>query len=158
MSDKLDISPITDQLFIGAWPKAENIDALVERGVKLILWMQMEQPDAALGRPPMTLLQLGAWDTPVTFVTVERLRQGVDLALPVLAAGGKVMACCKAGRRRSAAMAASILIAQGATTDEAIAVIKDRRPVAKPDNWWVQRRLRQFEQRWTEAAEKTADA
>jgi protein tyrosine phosphatase (PTP) superfamily phosphohydrolase (DUF442 family) len=144
----LDYTPITEQLLLGAWPRARDVPALEALGVRLLLCMQMERPDPELARPPRTLLRLAAWDTPLTFVSVDRLRQGVDAALPVLASGGRVMAYCKRGRRRSAAMVACILIAQGYSSDAAIARIKERRPVARPATWWVARRIRQFERDW----------
>ncbi len=148
MPQPLDVSAITDQLLIAAWPRGEHADDLADMGVELVLWMQVEQPEPELEAAPLTLLGLGAWDTPVTFVSVDKLRQGVAAALPVLARGGKVLAVCKSGRRRSAAMAAAILIAQGWSAADAAALIRQRRPVALPDNWWVRRRLGQFERAW----------
>jgi hypothetical protein len=145
---ELDVTPITEQLLIGAWPRGEHAAALGDMGVRLVLWMQVERPDIALGADPLRLLYLGAWDTPLTFVGVADLRQGVEMALPVLAAGDKVLAVCKSGRRRSAAMIAAILIAQGYAAGDAMALVKARRPVAQPDRWWVRRRLGQFERAW----------
>jgi protein tyrosine phosphatase (PTP) superfamily phosphohydrolase (DUF442 family) len=144
----LDVSPVTDQLYVGAWPRAEHAGQIAALGIRLVLCMQKEPPARALGEPPLALLALPAWDSPLTFTSVEQLRQGVEAALPVLSAGDKVLAYCKSGRRRSAAMVAAILVAQGATADEALDQVKAARPVATTERFWVRRRLHEFEAAW----------
>ena len=62
--------------------------------------------------------------------------------------GDKVLAYCQAGRHRSVAMGAAILIGMGHTADEAMALIARRRPVADPYAGHIEGQIRKFEALW----------
>jgi len=145
----VDFSPITESLFIGTTPEADDYDRLRGLGVRLILNMRAEHrllPDS--GTPPMTIVWLRTFDNPFLPIPLSALRRGADAALKTMAQGGKVYAHCAVGRHRSAAMGAAILIAQGLSADDAIRLIRDRRAIARPDAWHIRWRIRRFAATW----------
>ena len=145
-----DVSLITDYLYISAWPRGDHAREIAALGVRLILSMHWRRPAKILGSPPVRLLWLPTVDTPVTPMPISTLRKGVEAALPVIREGHSVMAHCKAGVHRSVAMACCVLIGAGYDAAEAMALVKERRSVADPDIWYIQRRIRLFERRWRE--------
>jgi protein tyrosine phosphatase (PTP) superfamily phosphohydrolase (DUF442 family) len=152
MTDPHDISQITPQLFISAWPRGEHVDELRAMGIRLILSMHWVRPERSLGDAPVHLLWLPTIDLPFTPMPMSMLRRGAQAALPVLAVGGGVLCHCRAGVHRSVAMACCVLIAQGSTAEEAMRLVKERRPVADPYIWYIQRRIRKFEAGWNHRA------
>jgi hypothetical protein len=82
---------------------------------------------------------------------MEKLHQGVEAALPVIKAGDGVAIFCKQGRRRSVAMACCILIGAGATAEEAMKLVVEKRPIADPYIWHIRRRIFRFEDEWRAA-------
>jgi protein-tyrosine phosphatase len=69
----------------------------------------------------------------------------VRAALPVIHDGGVVLVHCVAGVHRSSAQAACVLIGMGYTADDAMQLIKKKRPVADPYARHIQSRIRKFE-------------
>jgi hypothetical protein len=145
-----DLSQITDYLFISAWPKGEHAQEIRALGVQLILSMHWVRPSQTLGNPPVQLLWLPTFDQPFTPIPIRVLRLGVQTALPVIHNGGKVLVHCRAGVHRSVAMACCVLIGMGYTADEAMGLVKEKREVADPYIWYIQKRIRKFEQAWQE--------
>jgi protein tyrosine phosphatase (PTP) superfamily phosphohydrolase (DUF442 family) len=148
MSRALDISEITPYLLISSFPRRENIDQVRELGVRLILSMYLIRPDKRYGLPPLNLLWLPVFDTPVMPIPLVVFRVGVKAAQPVIEAGGKVLVHCRWGIHRSVAMACCILISQGYSLDESVALVKSRRAVADPEAAHILPRLKKFEQDW----------
>lgn len=145
----MDISQVTDYLYVGAQPRAADAAELCTLGIQLIISMRgSRRPPKALTQPPLTTLWLRSFDTPLTPIPVTRLLKGVNAALPVIAAGGKVLSHCAYGRHRSVVMAAAILIAKGYSTDEAIRLLKDRRALADPKAWYIRPQITRFERYW----------
>ena len=66
----------------------------------------------------------------------------------VLDVGGRVLVYCRAGRHRSVAMGAAILIAQGHTPETAMRLIKQQRPISDPDIFYIRGRIFQFYRKW----------
>jgi protein-tyrosine phosphatase len=62
--------------------------------------------------------------------------------------GESVLVYCREGRHRSVAMAASVLVGQGFSVDDAMQLISSRRAKADPYAWHIQRRIRKFEKIW----------
>lgn len=116
--------------------------------VRLILSMHWLRPARTLGHPPVQLLWLPTFDTPLTPMPLHTLRRGVQAALPVIQGGYRVLAHCRAGVHRSVAMACCVLIGMGLGADEAMRLVEQKRPVADPHAWYIQRRIVQFEQQW----------
>jgi dual specificity MAP kinase phosphatase len=145
----MDISPITDYLFVGAQPHARDAEQLKALGITLIISMRGSRgPVKALTQPPLNMLWLRSFDTPLTPIPARRLLKGVQAALPVIEAGGKVFAHCAYGRHRSVVMAAAILIAMGLSSDEAMQLLKKRRALADPKAWYVRPQITRFEKFW----------
>ncbi len=144
-----DISQITDYLYLSAWPEGEHADEIRELGIRLILSMHWGRPSRSLGKPPLQLLWLPTLDSPFTPMPIASLQRGVEAALPIIREGGGVLAHCRYGIHRSAAMACCVLIGMGYTAEEAMRLVKDKRPVADPKIWYIRRRIEKFEQHWS---------
>jgi protein tyrosine phosphatase (PTP) superfamily phosphohydrolase (DUF442 family) len=145
----MDISQITDYLYVGAQPKPEQAPQLRDLGVRLIISMRGEKrPPAAFAQPPLDVLWLKTFDTFFTPIPIHKLMEGVQAALPVIQTGGRVLTHCHRGRHRGVAMAAAILIAMGYSADEAMRLLRDRRASAHPEAWYIRRQIRKFEQYW----------
>ena len=146
--DILDISLICENLFICCWPAGKHAPQIAELGITLIISMIREKQDIELTQPPFQNLQLNTTDFVLTPISTDKLRQGVEAALPVIENGGKVLTYCKSGIHRSAAMATCILIGQGYSVDEATHLVKDGRAAAKPDTPHIQRQIEKFAAEW----------
>ena len=144
-----DISQITESLYISAWPRGEHVDEIVSLGVRLILSMHWLRPSRTLGHPPVRLLWLPTFDNPFFPMPMRTLQKGVAAALPVIQDGGGVLVHCQAGMHRSVAMAACVLIGLGHSANQAMQLIKEKRAVADPEIWYIQRRIRKFESLWS---------
>ncbi|UCC53106.1 MAG: dual specificity protein phosphatase family protein [Anaerolineaceae bacterium] len=146
--DLLDISQITENLFISDWPAGKHAPEIAEQGITLIISMIREKQDSELTQPPFQNLQLHTTDFVLMPMSTDKLRRGVEAALPVIEAGGKVLTYCKSGIHRSAAMATCILIGQGYTVDEAIDLVQERRAAAKPDTPHIRKQIKKFAAEW----------
>jgi protein-tyrosine phosphatase len=141
-------SAITDQLLIAPRPHARHVESLRGLKVDLVVSMIGVTPPPELTRPPFKLLRLPVFDFPLLPIPLSVLWAGVNAAVPVLRNGGRVLIYCRAGRHRSVAMAACILIAMGMTADEAMSTIIVHRPVADPHARHIESRVRAFERDW----------
>jgi len=145
----MDISQITDYLYVGAEPDAARAEELLALGVRLVISMRGEKrPPAVFGQPPLSLLWLRTYDTIFTPIRVRTLAQGVRAALPVIETGGRVLIHCQRGRHRSAAMAAAVLIARGQSARGAMRLLRERRQLADPYIWYIRRQIEKFEKHW----------
>ena len=144
----MDKSQITDYLYIAAHPKAEYAEVIYERGVRLILNMIFIKPAKVYTQPPFQMVTLRTFDSIFIPMPMEKLKKGVEAALPVIEEGHSVLVYCREGRHRSVAMACCILIANGHSADEAMQLVKEKREKADPDAWHIQRRIRKFERQW----------
>jgi protein tyrosine phosphatase (PTP) superfamily phosphohydrolase (DUF442 family) len=141
-------SQITDQLYVAAWPVAKNYAEIVSLGVRLVINMDWIRPDPKLGEPPLRLLTLKTRDSKLTPMALDKIWAGVRAAGETTAEGGKVMVYCKGGVHRSVVMACCILISQGCTAEEAIRLVKEKRPAARPDDPHYQKVISDFEEAW----------
>ena len=141
-------SQIIDQLYVAAWPTGEDYDALKDLGVRLVINMDWVPADKKLNKPPLSVFALTEIDTPLTPMSMENIWKGVDRAQETFDEDGKVMVYCKGGVHRSVAMACCILISQGFTAEEAMARVKERRPVADPYTEHFKSRILKFEEEW----------
>jgi dual specificity MAP kinase phosphatase len=145
----MEFSKITDSLFIGDTPRRADYGVLRELGVRLVINMRFEKhlaPDRH--HPPLKFLWLPTIDSPGLVIPIRSLMRGVQAALETLQAGGKVYTHCHRGRHRGVAMGASILIALGYDPQEAMELIKLRRPVADPDIFYIRSRILRFARLW----------
>ena len=81
-------------------------------------------------------------------MSMENIWKGVDRSQEVFDKDDKVMVYCKGGVHRSVVMACCILISQGYTAEEAMARVKERRPVADPYTDHIKSRILKFEEEW----------
>ena len=141
-------SQIIDQLYVAAWPTGEDYDVLKELGVRLVINMDWVPVDEKLDEPPLSVLALTEIDTPLTPMSMENIWKGVNRAQEVFDEGDRVMVYCKGGVHRSVAMACCILVSQGYSAEEAMALVKERRPVADPYTEHFKARILKFEDEW----------
>jgi len=140
---------ITDNLFIGDTPHRDEYDHLRDLGVRLIINMRFDRrPTIDLHQPPLDFLWLRTFDNPVLPIPIRSLMRGVHAALETIREDGKVYTHCARGRHRGVAMGAAILIALGYDPDEAIELIKVKRPIADPDVFYIRRRILRFAHAW----------
>lgn len=145
----IDISKVTDQLYVGSIVRKEHADELKLLKFDLIISMIAQlAPDEVYTMPPFKTVWIRTYDSIFFPIGLKKLVQGVEAALPVLAQNGKVLVFCMQGRRRSIAMAAAILIATGKTSEEAIQLLITARKVADPRIWYIRWRIYAFEAFW----------
>jgi hypothetical protein len=144
----LDISAITQYLYISAWLHADHAVEIQLLNVRLILSMHWIKPSGTLGLPPVRLLWLPTFDNPLLLMPISTLERGVEAALPVIEDGNGVLVHCRAGVHRSVAMACCVLIGMGHSAETAMQLVQQQRPVADPHIWYIQRRIYKFEQLW----------
>lgn len=138
-------SQITEQLYVAAWPIGENYAEIVDLGVRLVINMDWVPADPKLGEAPLHLLTLETRDSPLTPMPLDKLYKGVEAAANTMAAGEKVMVYCKGGVHRSVVMACCILISQGFSAEEAMRLVKEKRPVAEPESGHYAKVIKDFE-------------
>jgi hypothetical protein len=143
-----DVSLITDYLYISAWPRGDHAAEIQAMNVRLILSMHWIRPSHKLGLPPVRLLWLPTFDNPLVPMPIQTLHRGVEAALPVIREDHRVLVHCRAGVHRSVAMACCVLIGMGQTADEAMQLVMQKRSVADPHAWHIQRRIYAFERHW----------
>jgi protein tyrosine phosphatase (PTP) superfamily phosphohydrolase (DUF442 family) len=145
----MDFSPITDNLFIGTTPSSNDYDQLRELGVGLVINMRVEsRPQRDPFTPPLRLLWLPTFDSPLIPIPIKSLIRGTIAALETIQGGKKVYAHCAGGRHRGVTMGASILIAQGIDPHTAMTLIKQRRPIADPFVFYIRPRILKFAREW----------
>ena len=145
----MNFSRITDDLFIGTTPQAEDYQRLRDLGVRLVINMRWEhrlRPDTQA--QPLSLLWLRTIDSPFFPIPIRFLQRGALAAIENIRVGGKVYAHCAGGRHRGVAMGAAVLIAQGHSPQEAMEMIKARRPFADPDVFYIRNRILRFAHIW----------
>lgn len=145
----MNYSKINDSLYVGTTPKSKDYDTLRELGIELVINMRFGLPPRRDRHiPPMKSLWLPAIDSPIFPIPIRALNAGVQEALKVIDRGGVVYVHCSRGRHRGPAIGACILIAQGMSADEAMQLIKQNRPVADPQAWYIRRRIMMFARQW----------
>jgi protein tyrosine phosphatase (PTP) superfamily phosphohydrolase (DUF442 family) len=145
----MDISQITENLYIASRVKTGDLEAVLQLEPGLIISMIVQRrPPKALAAAGLEVLWLRTFDFPFIPIPLKTLKRGVEAALPVIQDGGRVLVFCEGGRHRSVAMASCILVGQGYSADEAMQLISSKREVADPYAWHIQRQIRRFEAFW----------
>ena len=145
----MDLSKITEDLFIGTTPRNDEIEVLRDLGVRLVINMRFEKrPPRQSYDLPIRFLWLPTIDSPGLVIPIRSLIRGVQAALETFKAGGKVYVHCQRGRHRGVAMGASILIALGYAPQEAMDLIKAQRPIADPEAFYIRSRILRFAHAW----------
>jgi len=141
----MDYSRITKYLYVGKTPFLKDYTPLQELGIDLIINMRFEYPPPR--NAPINTLWLPSVDHPFIWIPIRLLNRGANAALEVLSQGGKVYTHCHGGVHRAVAMACCILIAQGHSSEEAMALVKAGRSKADPDIWYIRRQIVGFAKR-----------
>lgn len=145
----LDISRITDYLYVGAEPCHDDVTEILAQNVRLVISMMGERrPHRAFGESPLDSLWLPSFDTFLTPISTVNLMKGVESAQKIIQSGASVLVHCQQGRHRSVIMAAAILIANGHSADQAITLLSTQRRTADPRAWYVRRQIHRFEKYW----------
>jgi protein-tyrosine phosphatase len=145
----MDISKITDYLYVGSRVGKEHADELKTLNFNLIISMiGFIPPHEIYTLPPFKTLWIKTYDTFLTPISIKKLLAGVEAALPVIQNRGKVLVFCMQGKHRSVAMAAAILIGMGLTGEEAIDLLTTARKAADPGKWYIRRQIVEFEKYW----------
>jgi len=143
-------SVITDDLIIGTTPGEEDYYPLYTLGVGLILNLRMEYPPYLYPQmpPPLPTLWLPTLDSPYLPIPTSLLVKGVQVALSFIDDGRKAYVHCASGDRRSVALGAAILIAQGFPPNAAMKLIKLHHKIADPDIWYIRQSILRFAEEW----------
>jgi hypothetical protein len=145
----IDISKVTDYLYVGSRVGKEHADELKVLNFDLIISMiGQTPPDEVYTRHPFRTLWIKTYDTFLTPIPIKKLLVGVEEASPIIQNEGKVLVFCMEGKRRSVAMAAAILISMGHTGEQAIDLLTTARTVADPRRWYIRRQIKAFEEFW----------
>ena len=145
----IDISRVTDNLYVGSRVGKEHADELKVLNFDLIISMIGQiAPDEIYTLPPFKTLWIKTYDTFYTPISMKKLLVGVEAALPIIQNSGKVLVFCLKGRHRSIIMAASILISTGLTGNQAVERLIAARKVADPRRWYVRWQIGKFEKFW----------
>ncbi|MBC8509716.1 MAG: dual specificity protein phosphatase family protein [Anaerolineales bacterium] len=144
----MDFSKITDYLYVGKTPLRKGYEQLRELRIDLIINMRVEYPPPR--NAPIQTLWLPSADHPFIWIPIRLLKRGVDAALEVIGEGGKVYTHCHGGVHRAVAMASCILIAQGHSPKEAMALVKAGRPKADPEIWYIRRQILAFSTKYSD--------
>lgn len=145
----VDISKITDYLYVASKIGSEHVDEVKLLKFDLIISMIGQiAPEEIYTMPPFKTLWIKTYDSFFTPISIRKLLTGVEAALPIIKGGGRVLVFCMQGRRRSIAMACSILIAMGHTSDEAMTLVTSARKVADPRMFYIKSRINLFERYW----------
>ena len=141
----VNLSEITPYLHVGTAPASRDYETLRALNVRLVINMRFGyRPARDPHHTPLRTLWLPVIDSPLTPIPIRVFQIGARAALSTIAEGGAVYTHCTGGVHRGPAMGAAILIAQGYPAEEALLLIKQRRPGADPGAWYIKRRILRF--------------
>lgn len=125
-AEKIDFNYIADGIYIGANQCCQTHfdENLKKDGVSTVISMEEKRIDAPFG------VEFYVW-IPVknhTAPTKDQLEFGVSVLEKIIAMHKKVYVHCQNGHGRAPTLVAALLIKQGKTIDEAIELIKSKRP------------------------------
>lgn len=148
----LDISKITDYLYIAAYPSGEYAKEVLMQNIHLIINMIWLKPAKEYATDPFRMVTYRTFDNPLMRISVGTLVKGVKEALPVIADGESVMVYCREGRHRSVAMACCILIGCGYSAEDAMNLVSAHREVADPRAAHIESQILAFAEAWNKEA------
>lgn len=119
-------SEITPEIYVGPQFNQRGKRLLEKNGITGDVNMRVEFDDAAHGLALAHYCHLPTVDDDSP--APEHFQKGVDFIRGVVDGGGKVYIHCKGGIGRAPTMAAAYFVSRGMTVDQAIALIKSRRP------------------------------
>ena len=94
----MDISKITDYLYVSSRIGKEHADGLRALGFDLIISMIAEAPpDEIYALPPFKILWIKTYDAFFIPISIRKLLVGVEAALPIVKNKGTVLVFCRDG-------------------------------------------------------------
>jgi atypical dual specificity phosphatase len=132
---------VGDGLLIGAYPlDAADIALLAEKGTEVVynLCEDVEYEEDLRERIVDALADAGLQERRLPFqdygdLSAQALDRAVDEVLHELDAGRTVYVHCRAGWQRSAAVAAGVIaVREGVPVEEALRMVRKRKPMAEP--------------------------
>lgn len=123
---KIDFNYITDGIYIGTNQCCQTHfdEELKKLGITADVSLEEERLDAPFGVDFYTWIPVKNHMPPAP----DQLEFGVSALEKLVAMGKKIYVHCKNGHGRAPTLAAAYLIKQGKTADEAIELIKSKRP------------------------------
>jgi protein-tyrosine phosphatase len=144
LPDRLNMSWVTDYLAVGGRIRPDDIPALALRGVNHVVDTRSEYHDdeQALKAENIDLLQL---PTPDTYpLSVEQLIEGATWVTERIERGEKVLIHCEHGVGRSVLLTCAVLVDNGMSAHDALALVQEKRWQASPNHRQIAR-LKEFE-------------
>lgn len=144
LPDKLNMSWVTKHLAVGGRVRPADIPILALAGITHVVDTRSEYCDdvQAMAKEQIELLYL---PTPDTYpLSVDQLRQGVAWVHERIEKGGRVLIHCEHGIGRSVLLTSAVLVYDGMTAQDALALVQEKRWQASP-NYRQVARLREFE-------------
>ena len=133
---------LPNQLAVGSIVSAADRDFLKGHGITHIVSVTQFGHAVQWFPDDFVYLVLDVQDT-VTDELGQHLSQCVDFIDRAIASGGKVLVHCNQGRSRSVTVAAAYLTARlQCPVDDALSMIKTKRPIAEPNAGFMQQLLR----------------
>ena len=141
----MNFNQITEHLFVGEQPGAEDWATLRELGITVNVNLRSEARDSFDGIAPQVSLWLPTpdWSGP----GVETIERGARFIASMVQAGRKVYVHCRFGAGRAPILGAGYLVTTGLSADEAYRLMKRQRPGFKPNGGQV-KKLHQFAKQW----------
>lgn len=124
------LSKIAPHLYVGGQHTSGGLEAMRAHGIRAVVNMREESDDADHGRAPEHYLWLPITDDRAP--SLQDLEKGAAFIQKHIAQGHGVYVHCAAGVGRAPTMAAAYLVHQGATPEEAWAILKEGRPFIRP--------------------------
>jgi len=134
---------ITPDIFLGTTMCCQTHfdEELIIKGVKADISIEAEKVDTPFGVDYFTWLPTPDNSAP----TQEQLSLGATTIKNLIDLGEKVYVHCRFGHGRGPTMVAAYLISEGKTTEEALALIKEKREVIHPNDIQIAA-LKKFEE------------
>jgi protein tyrosine phosphatase (PTP) superfamily phosphohydrolase (DUF442 family) len=127
-----DVSWVAEDLAIGGRVLPDEWNALRDAGVTAVLDCRLEarDPDDVLEKLGIAFHHLPTVDA--GHFTEPQVVEGVAWVEKQWAEGRRVLVHCQAGKGRSVLIGGAALTRRGMTPDEAVALIRERRPIITP--------------------------
>ena len=119
-------SLVAPGVLVGPQYRQAGLRRLTEMGVRYCVNMRIEFDDAEHGLAPEHYCHLPTLDDEAP--TLEHLRRGVEFVDGAVSEGESVYIHCGGGIGRAPTMAAAYFISRGYTLEDAVALIREKRP------------------------------
>jgi protein-tyrosine phosphatase len=130
LRQKMDVSRVTDQIYIGGWVSAREWQQLKELGVSINISLQKEVLDSFKDLEGFLWLPVEDGTPP----DLDQLILGAKFIDAAVEAGKKIYVHCHGGIGRAPVLCAAYLIYKGKKVEEALKMVIAARPAAGPNS------------------------